>query len=150
MNHGRKRALVVSGAVATLLGAGSLLSPTSAVRCPVDLSCDAIESTSEGLGILPDPTREIINEILNQNVFPGELNPVYKTVNATLEPAEPTVRSLTTDVIAIENQVSGEAVPVVRSLTTTAGVEDLYACGDPSHDHKDHTNQKHCDEVPEG
>ena len=151
MNHGRKRALVVSGAVATLLGAGALVSPSSAVRCPANLVCESLEATTDGLGIIPDPTRDILREIINQNVFPGDLNPVYKTVNTTFEPAEAPVMSLTTTVIAVENQVSGEAVPVVRSLTTEAGIEDPYACGgNPSHDHKDHTNDKHCDEAPEG
>lgn len=146
MNHGRKRALVVSGAVATLLGAGALLSPSSAVRCPANLICDGIEGTTDGLGILPDPTRELLHEIINQNVFPGELNPVYKTVNATLEPAEAPVRFVTSTVISAENEASEPVVGVVRSLSTEAGVADPYACGDPSHDHKDHSNEKHCDE----
>jgi hypothetical protein len=148
MNHGRKRALVVSGAVATLLGAGALIAPTSAVKCPANLVCEPLEVASDGLGIIPDPTRDLLKDIINQNVFPGELNPVYKVVNSTLEPAQAPVMALTTTVIAVENEVSGEAVAVVRSLTTQAGLEDPYACGDPSHDHKEHKNDKHCDEAP--
>jgi hypothetical protein len=148
MHLGRKRALVVSGAVATLLGAGALFTPSSAARCPVGLVCEPVEATSDGLGIIPDPTRDFLREILDQNVFPGELNPVYKAVDTTFEPAQAPVMALTTTVIGVENQVSGEAVPVVRSLTTQAGI-DPYAC-EPSHDHKDHTNPKHCDDAPEG
>lgn len=148
MNHGRKRALVVSGAVATLLGAGALISPAAA-RCPVNLFCEPLEATSDGLGIIPDPTRNLLREIIDQDVFPGGLNPVYKAANTTFEPAQAPVMTLTTTALIAENQVSGEAVPVVRSLTTEAGLDDPYGC-DPSHDHKDHKNDKHCDEVPEG
>lgn len=149
MNHGRKRALVVSGAVATLLGAGALVAPASA-RCPVNLICEPVDATSDGLGIIPDPTRELLRDIIDQSVFPGQLNPVYKAVNTTFEPAQEPVMTMTYTITSVENEVSGEAVPVVRSLTTTAGLGDPYACGDPSHDHKEHSNEKHCDEVPEG
>lgn len=146
MNHGRKRALVVSGAVATLLGAGALVMPASA-RCPVNLICEPVEVASDGLGIIPDPTRTIVRDLYEQIVFPTELEPVYSTMNATLAPAEPTMYSLTTTIVEAENQVSAEVTPRIQTLVDEAGGPELYGSEDcdAKHDHKDHKNDTHCE-----
>lgn len=120
MQLGRKRALVVSGAVATLLGAGALISPSSAARCPITVTCAPIDTASEDLGILPDPTRDVLRALLDQDVFPDGLKPVYNRTNDALEPAEAPVNSVTTTVTGtvprIEADVPSDGVPVTGSL----------------------------------
>jgi hypothetical protein len=146
MNHGRKRALVVSGAVATLLGAGALVMPTTAAGCPVNVICYPIEATSDSLGIIPDPTQIIVRDLYDQIVFPDDAAPVYSTLNATLAPTESTVYSLTDSAITLENEVSGEITPRLQELVDEADGPSLYGedC-EPKHDHKDHSNHKHCE-----
>jgi len=144
----RKRALVVAGGLATLLGgAGALVSPAVGATCPANLPCGVLEATTNDLGIIPDPTRIIIQDIYSQIIFPDELAPVYTQLNTTLQPSEAVVRSSTQTLIATENQVSEPLTLTVQDALDETGTGIEAYCTGPEHDHKNHKNHKHCDEV---
>lgn len=141
MSFRRKRALIVAGGVATMFAAGGFLSPGQAEACPFSICVD-VAGTAEDLGIIPDPSRQIFKDVLSQDIYPAELQPLVGVVDGAYAPAQTQVRSLTTTGVDVVNETTAPVTEELRG-ESVGGVE-LYEC-EAKHDHKVHKNHQHCE-----